>query len=442
MTPSLQARLLALALGATALVWSATLAVTWIDARHEIDEVMDAHLAQAAALLVVQLGEDLDDIEIEHAPVLHRDARAVAFQIWEDGRRLRLHSANAPATRLGGRRPGFSDRTVDGVRWRVFTTWDRSRDFLVHVGERSDLRAQLARRMVGGILAPLLVALPLLALLLWLAVRRGLRPLQRLAGEVGRRRPDALAPLAARAPREVVPLIEGLNRLFARIAESLERERRFTADAAHELRTPVAAIKAQAQVARVAAAAGPRDHALAQVVTAADRAARLVGQLLQLSRLDSAGRAAFSRCALRPIARAVLAELAPQAVARRVALELEDGPEVAVDGAEELLGALLRNLVDNGIRHGAARVRVRVEPTTAGARLTVVDDGPGIAAADRVAALQRFRRLAAAGEGGSGLGLSIVERIAEIHGGRVTLADGDGGCGLRVTVELPDQPPG
>lgn len=436
MTTSLQARLLVLALGATLLVWGATVAVTWVDAGEEIDEVMDAHLAQAAALLIVQLGEEIEDLELEHVPVLHRDARAVAFQIWEHGRRLRLHSANAPATRLGGKREGFSDRTIDGRRWRVFTAWDRSRDYLVHVGERSELRASLARRIVAGIVAPLLAALPLLALLLWLAVRRGLRPLQQLAGEVGRRQPDSLAALDPRAPREVVPLIEQLNRLFARIAASLDRERRFTADAAHELRTPVAAIKAQAQVAQLASAPAPRAHALGQVVAAADRAGRLVEQLLQLSRLESGAPAAFTVCALRPLAREVLAELAPRAIAARVALELEDGPEASVSGVPELLAALLRNLLDNALRHGATRVRVRVEPAPDGATLSVTDDGPGIPAADRGAVLERFRRLPTAGEGGSGLGLSIATRIAEIHGGRLELGDGDGGRGLRVAVAL------
>lgn len=439
MTPSLQARLLALALGATALVWAGTVAVTWVDARDEVDAVMDAHLAQAAALLIVQLGEDVEDIELEHAPALHRDARAVAFQIWEHGRRLRLHSANAPAAPLGTRDGGFSDRTIDGQRWRVFSAWDRKRDYLVHVGERSELRATLVRRIVAAVVTPLLVALPLLALLLWAAVRRGLRPLQRLAGEVGRRRPEALAPLDATAPREMVPVIDQLNRLFARIAQSLERERRFTADAAHELRTPVAAIKAQAQVARLAGSAAPREHALEQVVAAADRAGRLVEQLLQLARLEGGAPPAFADCSLRPLAREVLAELAPPALARHVALELDDGPEVVVRGVAELLGALLRNLVDNGMRHGATRVRVRVERGANGAIVSVADDGPGIPAEDREQVLERFHRRPGAGEGGSGLGLSIAQRIAEIHGGRLVLSDGDAGRGLRAVVELPER---
>jgi two-component system sensor histidine kinase QseC len=199
----------------------------------------------------------------------------------------------------------------------------------------------------------------------------------------------------------------------------------------------VAAIKAQAQVAQLAAEAAPRQHALDQVVRAADRAARLVDQLLQLARLESGAAPALTACALRPLAREVIAELAPQAVARHVALSLDDGKEVAVRGAGELLAALLRTLVDNGIRHGATQVHVRIAATAAGAVLSVVDDGPGIAAAERPQVLERFHRLPTAGEGGSGLGLSIAQRIAEIHGGRLTLTDGDDGRGLRVDVTLP-----
>jgi two-component system sensor histidine kinase QseC len=435
MMASLRGRLLGLALGATALVWLVTVAVTGIDARHEIDEVMDAHLAQAATLLIVQLTEDIEEVETEHAPLLHKEARRVAFQIWEDGERLRLHSENAPNVPLGGREEGFSDRTVDGRGWRVFTAWDPSREYLVYVGERSELRSKLAARMIAGVLAPLLVALPLLALLLWIAVREGLRPLESLAADVGTREPDNLAPLdAGRAPREVVPLIDQLNRLFGRIGQSLERERRFTADAAHELRTPVAGIKAQAQVAQMAASAPTRDHALEQVVAGADRASRLVEQLLTLARLDTADSTAFTACGLRALAAEVIAEMAPAALARYVRLELVEGDEATVRGIPGLVQALLRNLVDNALRHGATLVRIEIVPGAQRATLTIVDDGPGIPETERGKVLQRFYRLPSAGEGGSGLGLSIVQRIAEIHGAIVELGTGEGGKGLRVDV--------
>jgi two-component system sensor histidine kinase QseC len=438
-TPSLKRRLLLLALGATALVWLATVLVTWLDARHEIDEVLDGHLAQAAALLIAQLSDELDEIETEHAPLLHKDARKVAFQIWEKGERLGLHSANAPQQPLGTGEEGFGDRVVDGVRWRVFTSWDASGDYLVHVAERMALRRELSAQLAFGLLWPLLVALPILGGVLWLAVTRGLRPLQDLTRAVAAREPDNLAPLdAAHAPREVVPLVEQLNRLFGRIAQSFERERRFTADAAHELRTPVAAIKAQAQVAQSASAADARDHALEQVVAGAERAARLVEQLLTLARLEAIDRGALEACDLRAIAARVLAELAPAALARGAQLELSDGPHVELRCLPALVEVALRNLVDNAVRHGGGgAVRVLVAREAAHALLRVADEGPGIPQSDRAEVLRRFHRLPEAGEGGSGLGLSIVERIAQLHGATLTLGSGEGGQGLRVELRFP-----
>jgi two-component system sensor histidine kinase QseC len=142
--PSLQRRLLLLALGATAAVWIATIAFTWFDARHEIDELLDAHLAQAAALLIVQTAGEIEEVDVEHAPMLHRQARKVAFQVWESGRTLRVHSVNAPNEPLGTREEGFGDQVVEGQRWRVFTAWNAERDMLIHVGERSRVREELA----------------------------------------------------------------------------------------------------------------------------------------------------------------------------------------------------------------------------------------------------------------------------------------------------------
>ena len=438
MKPSLKRRLLVLALSATALVWLATVLFTWLDARHEIDEVLDAHLAQSAALLIAQVSREIDEIETEHAPLLHRQARKVAFQVWEEGSRLGLHSANAPQQPLGTREAGFSERMVEGKRWRVFTSWDASGEYLIHVGERMALRQELAAQLALGLLQPLLIALPLLGVLLWVAVSRGLRPLAALAGDVARREPDNLAPLdATRTPREVLPLVEQLNRLFGRIAQSFERERRFTGDAAHELRTPVAAIKAQAQVAQLASSVQAREHALAQVVAGAERASRLVEQLLTLARLDTIDPGALKPCSLRTLAAQVLAEMAPAALSRGTRLELIDGLDAEVKCIATLIEALLRNLVDNAVRHGAGgAVRVVVGQEPGHPILSVVDQGPGIPEGERANVLHRFHRLPEAGEGGSGLGLSIVQRIAEIHGAALSLATGDAGRGLRVDVRF------
>jgi two-component system sensor histidine kinase QseC len=446
--PSLKRRLLVLALAATALVWLVTVLFTWLDARHEIQEVLDAHLAQSASLLLVQLSHDIDEIETEHAPLLHKDARKVAFQVWEEGTRLGLHSVNAPQQPLGTGEQGFSERTVEGSRWRVFTSWDASGEYLIHVGERMALREELATEMALGLLLPLLAALPVLGVLLWIAVGRGLKPLAGLTGEVAGRDPDNLAPLAAeRAPREVLPLVEQLNRLFGRIAQSFERERRFTADAAHELRTPVAAIKAQAQVAQLASGAQARDHALQQVVAGAERASRLVEQLLTLARLDAIDRSALEPCGLRALAAQVIAEMAPAALSRGVRLELTGAPEapeaphapdVQAPCIPTLVEALVRNLIDNAVRHGAGgAVRVAVAREPGYAVVSVTDQGPGIPEHERSKVLERFYRLPDAGEGGSGLGLSIVQRIAQIHGAPLALDSGESGKGLRVSVRFP-----
>ncbi len=424
------------------LVWLVTLIVTWIDARKQIEQLLDAHLAQAAALLIVQTSHEIEEIDTEHAPLLHEDARKVAFQIWEEGR-LRLHSVNAPSAALGVEQTGFSDRIVDGRRWRVFSSRSASGDFLIHVGERLEVRSELAEKLAEGLLLPLLVALPVLAIVLWAAIRGGLRPLSSLSRAVATREPDNLLPIDdTPAPREVVPLIAQLNRLFARIGQSFVRERRFTADAAHELRTPIAGIKAQAQVARLATGERARSRALDGVIAGADRAARLVDQLLTLARLDVQRGVALVPCSLRAIAHQAIAELAPAALERGIRLELSEGEDVLVAGMPDLLQVLIRNLVDNAVRHGtgATSVRVLVERQSERVVLSVVDDGAGIPEQARARVLERFFRAEGAGDGGSGLGLSIVQSIAEIHAAVLTLGAGDTGKGTQVQVRFPLSP--
>ena len=434
---SLKRRLLVLTLTIVVAVWTAAAAFTYYDARHEFDEILDAHLAQSAALLVVRASGDLDEIETEHAPLLHKYSRRVAFQVWEEGRVLRLHSANAPARPLADRAQGFSDSVIDGDRWRVFSTWDDSGKNLIHVAERTEVRDELARGIAGNLLEPLLFSLPLLALLLWVAVARGLRPLVRLAGEVAQREPDSLAPLdAGAAPREVMPLIERLNRLFVRIDASLQKERRFTADAAHELRTPVAGIKAQAQVARAASSEAERNHALDNAILGCDRAAHLIEQLLTLARIDALGDDVVEACNLKGIAAELIASIAPAALNRNVRIELSEGDETAVRGNPVLLRILLRNLIDNAVRHTlpGTSVWVSVGREQGRACLSVKDNGPGITEGDLARVTERFYRPAGTPGSGSGLGLSIVKRIAEIHAASLRIEPQDEGKGLGVTV--------
>jgi len=305
-------------------------------------------------------------------------------------------------------------------------------------GERDDVRADLARHIALGMLNPLLYALPAFGLLIWFGAGRSLRPLDRLARAVESRAAENLSDVEMQGvPREVVPLVGSLNRLFARLRESFAKERRFTDDAAHELRTPLAAIKTHAQVALAARDAATRQHALESIVHGADRAAHLADQLLTLARLDGDSASVGGAPAdLRRAAADTAAQLAPWALDKGVDVILEEGPDVNVRGDAALLDVMLRNLLDNAIRYTppGGTVRLRVASDAGRPVCEVEDTGPGIPADDRVRVFERFYRVLGTGEEGSGLGLSIVLRIAELHGARLDLDSGRDGRGSRARV--------
>jgi two-component system sensor histidine kinase QseC len=438
---SLRGRLLWMLLGAFALAWTGTAIVSYFDARHEISELFDAQLASAAALMLAQVRHDADELELPELPESHKYQRRLLFQVFDEHDRMVLRSAGAPHAPLAQSLHGFDHQDYDGARWRLYGVADREHDVRVVVAERADVRSELATHIAAGVLKPLVYAVPLVALLVWLGVTRGLSPLARLARAVEQRAPGTLAPVdAPDAPLEVAPLVGALNRLLARVGVALEKERRFTDDAAHELRTPLAAIRTQAQVALAARDDGERARALAQVVRGADRAARLAEQLLVLARLDPEGAERPSaRVDLRQIAAEAVGQLAPAALAKSIDIAVEDDGPAEVSGDPALLAALARNLVDNAVRYTPAggRVQVRAPVEDGGAVFEVADSGPGIPAAERERVQERFYRVLGTGEEGSGLGLSIVRRIADLHGARLVLEDGAGGAGLRVRVVFP-----
>ncbi len=435
---SLKRKLPVTLLAATAVVWLATAAYSYFDVRRGIDEVFDAYLAQSASLIIAQAGEGFSEIDLEHAPQLHGLAWHVAFQIWEHGRVLRVHSMGAPNRRFSARDEGYSDEMIKGEGWRVFSAWDKERRYLVQVGERGEERREIEAAMATNLVMPLMIALPLLGFFVWFSIARALHSLSAVGHELRSREPDNLAPLVVSGtPVEVAPLVASLNALFGRVSRLIENERRFTADAAHELRTPLAALRTQAQVALGAAGNGERRRALKNVIAGCDRTTRLVEQLLTLSRLEfrqfGARREA---CDLHALAKLTIGDLAPMAVAREIDIELMESGAVTLEGYPELIGILMRNLIDNAVRYSAAGTTVRVR-TAAGdgiAELSVADQGPGIPSVERAKVGQRFYRVPGTDESGSGLGLSIVNRIAELHGAVVTLRDGPEGKGLEACV--------
>jgi two-component system sensor histidine kinase QseC len=436
---SLKRRLVLGVLAVVVVVWLATAAYSYWDTRHEINELLDAHLAQSASLIVAQVGHDLEEIDLDRAPLTDKRARRVAFQIWERGSVLRLRSADAPSSRLSPREEGYSNVRIDGRNWRVFSTWDARRRIVVQIAERDETRREIAAGVATNLLLPLLFALPVLGLFVWISIGRAVLPLNRLGRDVERRKADDLRPLAPEgAPREVVPFMLSLNAMFERVGRLIGNERRFTADAAHELRTPLAALRTQAQVAKGATEDNIRQHALDGVIEGCDRATRLVDQLLTLARLEPDTARPPGRCDLGRIAGEVIAELAPFALTREVDIELHRSEPVSVEGQPELLSVLLRNLLDNAVRYSprGSSVKVDVLAREGRAMISVSDQGPGVAPEERARLGERFHRILGTGQMGSGLGLSIVRRIVEIYSARLRYEEGGHGKGLRVVVDF------
>ncbi|MEW5787492.1 MAG: ATP-binding protein [Pseudomonadota bacterium] len=435
---SLRRRLLAMILGGVTLGWLTTLALTYRDAHHEIDALADAQLVQAAQTLLALAGEyDDDDDVADLGEDGHKYRKHLAFQLWDEAGRLLLRSPGAPAGPFT-QEDGFS-QAPGHHPWRFYARWDGEHRLRVVVAEDHRVREQLSGHIAGRLLLPALGGLPLLGLWVWFATRRGLAPLDAVADQVAQRAPDRLEPLVpASAPTEIRPLLNALNGLFARVETTLDKERRFTADAAHELRTPLAALAAQAQVARRARDDAERDQAIDQIAAVSRRASRLVDQLLTLARLDPGTPIARADTRLDLLAAQVCADLGATALDKGIGLELDAPAPLTVRVNADLLAILLRNLVDNAIRYTppGGQVRVAVAADVVGPTLTVRDSGPGIPPGQREEALARFHRLAGQDSEGSGLGLSIAARIAELHGARLTLGEGMGTPGLAVSLGL------
>ncbi len=447
---SLRRRLLGLLLTGVTLGWAAALALSYQDAHHEIDEIFDANLVQVAQLLLALASEYDDDDDIAHLPGdFHKYQKKVLFQLWNEDGYLLLRSRHAPRDPLTNQ-TGFSEsQDREGRRWRYFSQWDEEQDLRAVVAEDHEVRQELAGDIARRLLGPALLGLPLLAGWIWFAIRQGLAPVAAIAAQVAQREPQNLLPITpSAAPTELRPLLVALNQLLGRIEQALDNERRFTADAAHELRTPLAALAIQAQVATRARDAAERDHALALITASSQRAGHLVEQLLTLARLDPTAPLTTAPVHLDALATEVCADQAGTALARDIRLELEDGSDQVVAGNTELLRTLLRNLVDNALRYTppGGQVLVAIDQDRDRIKLIVSDSGPGIPPDQRAQALKRFHRLGGQEIAGSGLGLSIVARIADLHGARLELGDGlrgaSGSPGLGVTISFPTAPGG
>lgn len=436
---SLRLRLMLGFLLLTLICWGTASLGSWWQTRHKINELFDTQQMLFAKRLATMNPEQLS-----HEPLTlpktkkllkhHRGDQeddALAFAVFtRDGKMVMNDGDNGKDFRFHYERNGFTDGKLKGDDdlWRMVWLSTPDQQYVVVVGQEWEYRDDMTRDIVQTNLWPWLFALPvMLILLLWL-ITHELAPLKRIASQLRHRSPDDRTPLREyRVPQEVRPLVDELNSLFARIAQMLTRERRFTSDAAHELRTPLAALKVQTEVAQLAHDdEAMRHHALANLDAGIDRATRMVDQLLTLSRLDSEKDLETQPVNLQQLLQQAIIDHYGNAQAAGIELSLEaPGVPVIKNGQPLLLALMVRNLLDNAIRYSPSggSVQLILSPR----RIEVLDNGPGVTGEAVTRVGERFYRPPGQEKSGSGLGLSIVSNIAQLHGMRASFANRDAG---------------
>jgi two-component system sensor histidine kinase QseC len=439
---SLRRNLLVLLMAGTSVVWLGIAVATFLDARRHTTKIFDAQLVEYSEVLAAVAGHEVYELPPGYTtPDAHHElGQACTYQVFSLGGQPLLRSHAAPVEPLSSQ-DGFANVEMKGTRWRAFRHVDSDNRLILIVAHRLDEREALVRDSALRLLAPILLGLPLIGVALWFAVSRAVAPLERIAEEVRGRKADRLSPLDAdHAPEEVAPLVGALNQLFERLGRSFENERRFTGDAAHELRTPLAALKTHAEVALTTASDDRRRRSLEHVVDGVDRASRLVEQLLTLARLDAEHAGYETPVDLAEVTEEALAPMRTLSHGRDIDLRFEaPGPPVLVRGEGSILHALVRNLVENAVRHCPERgtVRVRIASEMGQVRLDVEDSGAGVPPELRSRIFDRHFRAPGSSGGAGGLGLSIARRVVELHGGRIEAGESGDLGGLRVSAWLP-----
>ncbi len=428
------------------LLWPMSIAITYLVAKSIANQPFDHALEDSVTVLAQQVRE-VNGVTISRLPGSARDIlRAddvdqVYFQIsgpagdHVDGDRELPRPQDADRYRLG--RIHFRNDTMYGTQVRIAFSYvnlrplaargEDRRAALVQVAETLDKRALLANEIIKGVILPQFIILPIVLALVWFALARGLSPLAQLQERIRARRPDDLSPIDShQVPEEISPLVGSLNDMLARLSQTIDMQKRFIADAAHQMKTPLAGMRMQSELALRQQDAGEIHRSLEQLSQSSESATRLVNQLLALARAENVPHtgAAHQRLDLDALARETVRDWVPASFSHRIDLGYEHaGSAVDIDGNALMLRELLSNLIDNALRYtpagGSVTVRVKVE----GAHpvLEVEDTGPGIAPAERSHVFERFYRILGNSAPGSGLGLAIVREIAQQHGAEIDI---------------------
>lgn len=381
---------------------------------------------------IVELGNDFEDTGQRHE-------RKLAFRIWKHGKLLfyskqALHFGEERAT------SGFSNQQVNGREWRFYVLTDSKTGYTLEVAQKSNVREELITKVLSTIFSPLLLLLPIILIVTWAGLRRGLKPLVSVSDAVKRRSALDLTPLPTDLSlTEITPLVDAINGLLTNLEYALQKERRFTDFAAHELRTPIAIFKTQAQTALKATDDNTRRMILEAQVQAADRATNMVDQLLSLARLEHTD-IPMEALSLSTIVQEVMTERLPLAEQKQLSLSFIEKTSAFIRGNKELLALILANLIDNAIKYTPAQgnIRITVSAQDKIATIVISDTGSGIPEDQLPHVTERFYRVSRHQQPGAGLGLTIVKRAAEIMGATFILRNNESGPGLEAILQFPN----
>ncbi len=453
---SLKKQLLIYLVFASFLIWGITAWISYIKTRNEVTKLFNAELAQSAGVLhsfvetMLHEGSLSEHWDPEHTSnLLHthnltrRYTGKIAFQLWslEDG--MILRSQSAPKFSLSESYNGYSETTIHGYLWHVFSIANNNGEYVIHVGQRDDIRQTITGDIALQLFLPFIPGLPILGIVIWVIVSHTLSPVNHLTRQLSKREAGHLDPLPVdNLPEEIVPVINELNNLFVQLEQAFENERNFTSDASHELRTPLAGLLTQVQVALKTNSESMRNQALNKSQQAVLRMSRMVQQLLTLSRIQNQNEN-LSRMPIDINQEVinVISEIEALAHNKNTDIEFQYTEANNIIGNAPLINILIRNLIENAVKYSPVNGKVKIRSMREKNQLwlSVEDNGPGIKEEDSDRLTQRFFRSVetAYSAEGSGLGLSIVQRIATIHDAEMYFSKSSlGGLQVLVTFDL------